>query len=72
MLEPAMQKFYNDLTVAPGMNAAKVAVVRGLFEEQELMFVDLANLTNAKLEKIEVDKLGTRERILTLLGLPLD
>ena len=72
MLEPAMQKFYNDLTVVPGMNAAKVAVVRGLFEEQELMFVDLANLTNAKLEKIEVDKLGTRERILTLLGLPLD
>lgn len=72
MLEPAMKRFYDALTVAPGMNAAKVAVVRALFEEQELMFIHLANLTNAKLEKIGVDKLGTRETILTLLGLPLD
>ena len=67
-----MQQFYTDLTVAPGMNAAKVAVVRRLFEEQELMFLDLANLNNSKLEKYGVKQGGTRERILALLGLPLN
>lgn len=67
-----MQQFYTDLTVAPGMNAAKIAVVRRLFEEQELMFGHLANLNNSKLKEIGVDKLGTRERILALLGLPLN
>ena len=71
MIEPALQKFYNDLSVAPGMNAAKVAVVRRLFEEQELMFIDLANLTNAKLKEYGVKQGGTRERMLTLLNLPL-
>lgn len=65
-----MQKFYKDLTVAPGMNAVKVTFVKRLFEEQELMFGHLANLNDTKLEKIGVDKLGNRETILRLLGLP--